>query len=249
MTHSPQLRTISCIYETVLPASSGRPPTRTLKSLSPEMVGYQFGHMEIVSNETCKIGTSHHMRVRCRTCKIDKWISIEAVRRGLTNGCRKCSQGRQVPQWLEKRLSAAKQRCTNQNSPQYMSYGAKGVEFRFESVIAGALWVQENLGLHRNMELDRRENTGHYEPGNLRWLPKRANQANRAGQTYVKTHDFRKQHPEVRYADTTLKRLILSGLTPEEIVHRWRQPSCKPKGVYGTCSTPDPAIVSLLLAA
>lgn len=35
----------------------------------------------------------------------------------------------------------------------------------------------------------------------------------------------------------------------DQIVERWNRPSDKPKGVYGTCSTADPAIVSLLTDA
>ncbi|WP_212751097.1 hypothetical protein, partial [Escherichia coli] len=62
-------------------------------------------------------------------------------------------------------------------------------------------------------------------------------------------HLFRQQYPHVRYADNTLKALLLKGLTAEQIVHRWAQPSCKPKGVYGTFSTADPTLVSQLKAS
>jgi hypothetical protein len=54
-------------------------------------------------------------------------------------------------------------------------------------------------------------------------------------------------YPEVKYADATLKRLMYH-FTDAEIADRFfNLPSCKPKGVYGTFSTPDPSIVSRYL--
>ena len=105
-----------------------------------------------------------------------------------------------------------------------------------------------NLGLHRAMELDRVDNNAHYEPGNLRWVPRKLNVANQSRSKSVEFHQFRQAHPDVRYADTTLRQMLCAGLTPEQIVERWGQPSCKPKGVYGTCSTADPEIASLRTA-
>lgn len=109
-----------------------------------------------------------------------------------------------------------------------------------------AVWVQENLGLHREMQIDRINNDGHYEPGNLRYLSGKQNQANKRGpRSTQKLHAFREAHPEIRYSDATLRRLLTEGLTPEQIVDRFNRPSAKPKGVYGTFSTPDPDILSL----
>ena len=172
--------------------------------------------------------------------------------RGKTAGCRKCgraaAKGREalrVPKWLYQRAQAAQQRCTNPNDASYAWYGGRGIEFRFKSPRAMALWVEENLGLHREMEIDRIDNNGHYEPGNLRYSTPAQNVANsRKAKVSAKFHAFRLKYPEVRYADATLRHLLLEGLTPEQIRERFYRPSCKPKGVYGTFSTPDQDIVS-----
>jgi hypothetical protein len=111
-----------------------------------------------------------------------------------------------------------------------------------------AVWLIENLGepADRGMEIDRIDNNGHYEPGNLRWATASLNVSNtRKRRINAEAHAFRMAHPDVRYADATLRRLIGSGLSWPEIVKRWNTPSSKPKGVYGTCSTPDPDIASL----
>lgn len=213
-------------------------------SLEPAMVGRRFGQVEILSMELRKDTRHPKILVRCFGCQTEKWIDLSSLRRGTTNGCQKCSQPRAVPQWLDQRLTAAKQRCTNPNDPAYPSYGGRGIEFRFPSVKAAAVWVLENLGAHREKELDRRNNDGHYEPGNLRWVSKPANLANRGKRTTVRLYEFRTMYPEVRYADNTLRRMIASGMTPAQIAQRWRTPSCKPKGVYGTFSTPDHDTVS-----
>ncbi len=109
------------------------------------------------------------------------------------------------------------------------------------------LWVMEHLGLHQDLELDRIDNDGHYEPGNLRYATGAQNLANsRKQRVSAQFHDFRMKHPEVRYADATLRRFLLQGMTPTQIIARWHQPSTKPKGVYGIFSTADPVIASRL---
>lgn len=143
------------------------------------------------------------------------------------------------------RLEAARQRCTNPNDPAYPRYGARGVQFLFPTVASAAVWVQQNLGLEKAKELDRMDNNGHYAPGNLRWVTRKQNTANQTRSRSKRFHLFRQNNPDVKYADNTLRNLMSQGLTDEQIVERFNKPSHKPKGVYGTFSTPDLDIVSL----
>lgn len=83
---------------------------------------------------------------------------------------------RAVPHWLDRRFTAAKQRCQNPKDPNYKNYGARGIEFRFPSVTDAAIYMIETCGLpDRSMELDRIDVNGHYEPGNLRWVTHQQN--------------------------------------------------------------------------
>lgn len=110
-----------------------------------------------------------------------------------------------------------------------------------------ARWVQANLGLHKEMEIDRIDNSGHYEANNLRYVTPSQNIANSRGdRVSAQFHAFKLKYPEVTYADITLRTFFYQGMTPTQIVERFYRPSRKPKGVYGTFSTPDPVIASQL---
>ena len=87
--------------------------------------------------------------------------------------------------------------------------------------------------------MDREDNDGHYEPGNLRWVPSVINVNNSRktrGERRARFIAIRLEHPEITYADTTLQSM-LGRFTDEEIIARFHNPSCKPKGKYGTSST------------
>jgi hypothetical protein len=109
-----------------------------------------------------------------------------------------------------------------------------------------AVWVMMNLGLRRDLQIDRINNSGHYEPENLRYATPQLNQSNtRKRRINVLFHRFRREHPEIRYADSTLHSKLGRGMTEQEIIAQFYEYSSKPKGVYGTFSTADPAIASL----
>lgn len=222
---------------------SGQPARNFSGLLAPEPVGHRWGFAELTSREFVRKRGHRYVNVRCTGCGVQKLTSYDSLRSGQSRGCQSCSQKCGAPEWLLQRLDAARHRCRVKTNPSYHRYGGRGVEFRFPSTAEAAVWVMNNLGLNRDAELDRIDNNGHYEPGNLRWSTRLQNMANRSGSRVTRFHEFRMKYPEVRYADNTLKAL-LRMLTDEEILSRWRQPSCKPKGVYGTFSTADPDIVS-----
>jgi len=71
----------------------------------------------------------------------------------------------------------ARNRCTNKNDAVYVGYGGRGIEFRFDTF--SEWW--DALGkrpspLH---SVDRLDNDGHYEKGNIRWASKREQSVNR----------------------------------------------------------------------
>jgi integrase len=61
---------------------------------------------------------------------------------------------------------AAKSRCTWTTDANYQDYGGRGIEFRFTSF---EQFIAELGPRPAGMSLDRKNNNGHYEPGNVQW--------------------------------------------------------------------------------
>ncbi len=69
--------------------------------------------------------------------------------------------------------SNIKTRCLNPNGPDYLDYGGRGITFHplwVNDYGAFRDYVLDNLGpCLPGMSLDRINNNGNYEPGNIRW--------------------------------------------------------------------------------
>lgn len=204
---------------TAPPLLSGPPPHAENVSCNQEQVGTRCQSLTVIGTERRYTRPKHqapYVPVRCETCGKEFWSAWTNVRRGLA-GCVWCAgMIRRVPPWLDRRLTAQKQRCTNPNDPSYRNYGGRGIEFRFPSVLEAGLWWLENFPeIDRSMELDRIDNDGHYEPGNLR-LATRRTQINNRRNTVLSDYD-----PDYwPYAEPTVRRLLGSGLSREQVIER-----------------------------
>lgn len=236
----------------------------------PELEGIQYGCLKIVSQTVISIampnGTKTMVTCQCSRCGAISVRYYGHVKfRPSCFNCLKISRqtekdkktaekdllrnkkdAMRIPEWLRIRAKGMQERCENQSHKHYKNYGGRGIEFRFVSARSCARWVLDNLGACQSKELDRIDNNGHYEPGNLRWASKSLNGCNsRRGGWMAMVHKFRMDHPEIRYADKTLRNLISLGFDQKQIIDRYYQKSDKPKGMYGTYLTPDPEIASL----
>ena len=156
------------------------PPSKHI-SYKPEMVGKQYGWVKIISPErrwNDKMNTCYVL-TQCTGCGSIQWQVLGNLTRGLSKGCQSCSQPRQIPMWLDRRLTAAKQRCENPKDRQYYNYGGRGIRFSFPSVTEAGLYLIKAYGLpDREMEIDRINTNGDYAPGNIRFVPHSVNCAN-----------------------------------------------------------------------
>lgn len=119
-------------------------------------------------------------------------------------------------------MHGAKKRCEDPTDAGYGNYGGRGIAFRFPSVADAADWVLENLGPRpKGGSLDRVDNEGHYEPGNLRW-------ADRATQNGNK-RDYRRgaagerirrlQESGCPYVYESIRGFIAAGMSDEQILN------------------------------
>lgn len=83
--------------------------------------------------------------------------------------------GKQTPEYQA--YHNARTRCTNPNSENWPRYGARGIKFLFTSFDQ----FMDEIGPKPtpDHQLDRRDNDGHYEPGNVRWATPAENTNNR----------------------------------------------------------------------
>jgi hypothetical protein len=72
---------------------------------------------------------------------------------------------------------SAKGRCNCKTNSNYPEYGARGIEFKFNSFKE----FLEAVGPRpsKKYSLDRRDNNGHYEPTNVRWATAKQQAKNR----------------------------------------------------------------------
>lgn len=134
--------------------------------------------------------------VKCE-CKCGKKMLLRAnrLRRGLTNQCKGCNNKR--PRWsrhcfpytekhprkLVQTVWAAVKRCTMEEHKQYENYGGRGIAISQEWLDDPCLFVEYLMTLEgwndASLVLDREDNDGNYEPGNLRFVTRSDSQYNR----------------------------------------------------------------------
>ena len=193
------------------------PPPAAHVSFKPEMVGTRYGWVTIISPEKrWNAGWNHcYVLTQCVSCAAVQWQDLNNLTSGKSKGCQNCSQPRNtVPGWLERRLTSAKQRCTNPKDSNYPRYGGRGIEFRFETPLEACRWILENVpDVRRDYTIDRIDNNGHYERGNIRFVPMIENQRNK--EVTILPEYVPVEWP---YARTVVTRMLSAGMTREEII-------------------------------
>lgn len=145
-------------------------------------IGERFGCLLVVGDQ----GKDGHgkYRVECLCDCGNRTLPHEAqLRSGKTQSCGHLKVNYQrfshrmchTPEYVA--YSAARQRCVNPKSPEFKNYGARGIEFRFRSF--EEFFAEIGSKSSPDLSLDRIDNDGHYEPGNVRWATPAQQSANR----------------------------------------------------------------------
>lgn len=82
-----------------------------------------------------------------------------------------------------------KSRCNNPKDAKYANYGGRGIKVCEEWVYFTGFykWSMSN-GYEDNLEIDRIDNDGDYEPGNCRWTTRKV-QCNNFGKNHLLTYE------------------------------------------------------------
>lgn len=137
------------------------------------LTGQRFGKLLVIGFggiDACDLALWHCV------CDCGNGITVRGshLRRGTRNSCdclHKSTHGTKYRNTPERdAFSYARSRCNNQNHREYPRYGARGIECRFESFEE----FLTELGPRPEgpYSLDRIDNDGHYEKGNVQWATK-----------------------------------------------------------------------------
>lgn len=119
-------------------------------------------------------------------CKCGNYTSVELtkLKNGNIKGCG-CLRGKNNIKIVNnkkiyKRWSHMKSRCERKNDISYKNYGARGIKVcdEWKDYTNFEKWSLEN-GYADNLELDRIDNNGNYEPSNCRYVTRTQNARNK----------------------------------------------------------------------
>ena len=164
-----------------------------------DLTGQTFGKLTVVSLLPTR-AKNGKAQWRCR-CSCGNWspcVVSNNLLRGYTTSCgcvrdeSAAKNGRstkthgltgQTGNAHYARWRGMKGRTANPNRTDYKNYGGRGIRLHQqweESFVEFKAWLDENLGpCPEGFSLDRIDNDGHYEPGNLRWASKTHQNRNR----------------------------------------------------------------------
>lgn len=112
----------------------------------------------------------------------------------------------------------ALRRCTDSKERHYHDYGGRGIEFRFpdvESCVSHLLTLPGCYDL--SLWIDRIDNDGHYEAGNIRFTTRSESQRNRRRSRPPKNKFSLVPYHKRHGFDKCFTKLLRKGVTPEGI--------------------------------
>lgn len=160
------------------------------------LTGERFGMLTVLSLKNTDGGHGAKWLCQC-DCGNKVVVRSDGLTTGHTTSCG-CYRDSGVPKIrhgmtntrLHREWNAMKQRCNNPNFKQFKDYGGRGIKVcdewngkhGFDNFLK---WAKEN-GQRDDLEIDRIDNDGNYEPSNCRWVTHKENMNNRGQRDYVK---------------------------------------------------------------
>jgi len=154
-----------------------------------DIAGKQYGRLTATSFDRREVGRTY-WNCECICGKIVS-VRLDCLQRGVTKSCgcfnleclQKVHQGNVKHGHSDHPLyevwTAMLQRCENPNAQEYFRYGARGIKIcdqwhDFRNFLTDVGYKPTN-----EHQLDRINNDGNYEPGNIKWSTAKEQAANR----------------------------------------------------------------------
>lgn len=174
----------------------------TLSKNSIDLTGQTFGYWTAQR----PVGKTKHGSIiwlcQCK-CGTSREVDGQSLRKGLSKSCRCSLHGinkihgettnkRVTPEYIA--YHTARGHCNNPRHPRFKDWGGRGVEFRFESF--GEFLQEIGRKPSKMHSLNRIDNNGHYEKGNVEWATFYTQNRNRRNATAITVNGITKTIPE-----------------------------------------------------
>lgn len=163
-----------------------------MSNIKIDLTGMKFGRLTVESFAFAKKGNNYWNCV-C-DCGEIKQVPTGSLTRGHTTSCG-CFKKEQANKSNKKRMTThgerytrlysiwadIKKRCLNPNSINYSNYGGRGITICDEWIndyTSFSTWAKDN-GYSEDLEIDRIDVNGNYEPSNCRWVTRKVNSNNK----------------------------------------------------------------------
>ena len=178
-----------------------------------DLTGKTFGRWSVIKR--MENGVYGETRWLCRcSCGTERVVKGQHLRNGSSKSCGCLSVEIAIQTNTTHGMCYSKEyyawdtmlaRCTNPNNQSYYNYGGRGIQVcdrwrDFNNFYA-------DMGPSNGLTLDRRNNDGHYEPGNCRWADWSTQMSNK------------RVHPESRTGVTGVTPTKQGGYSAELRVH------------------------------
>lgn len=153
-----------------------------------DLTGQKFNKLTILSHAgKNKTGQSLWL-CRCE-CGNEKIVSAHHMKASTVKSCgcllksenrSNCATrhgGTDTPEWTS--FHAAKKRCNPLRGDKFPDHAGRGIEFRFTSFEQFLAEIGPRPEPKFEYSLERKDNDGHYEPGNVKWATKKEQARNR----------------------------------------------------------------------
>lgn len=150
------------------------------------MAGKRFGEL-LVLGFAGRSSCGHLLWLCQCSCRQMLCVQGHRLRQGRVKSCMEAGEERRKEHSI---FVNARSRCRHPKNPRYDSYGGRGIEFRFDSFHD----FFKCLGFRPSAKysIDRIDNDGHYEPGNVRWATSDTQNRNKRHTRYITINGERK---------------------------------------------------------